>query len=67
MDAINRMYPDQKMFDADRRIGSFNRAMGNDSIRKMLMEKTPVEEIMASYQDGLKKYMERRGKHLLYK
>ena len=67
MDAINRMYPDKTIFEAGGRISAFNRAMGTDSMRKMLMEKKPVEEIQDSYQDGLKKYMERRGKYLLYK
>ncbi len=67
MDVINRMYPDKKIFDAGSRVSSFNRAMGTDIIRKMLIEKTPVSEIWASYQTGLESYKERRAKYLLYK
>lgn len=66
MDAINRMYPDEKIFDAGGRISSFNKAMGTDQIRKMLMEQKPIDEIIASYKAGLIDYMNKRKQYLLY-
>ena len=67
MDAINRMYPDKKMFEAGGRVSAFNKAMGTDQIRQWLMEKKPVMEIYAEYQKGLQDFMKRREKYLLYK
>lgn len=66
MDSINRMYPNQKILEAGARVSSFQKAMGTDKIRNMLMEKKPIEEIVASYQAGLKEYMTKRIKYLLY-
>jgi uncharacterized protein YbbC (DUF1343 family) len=66
MDAINKLYPDQKILEAGARVSSFNKAMGTDKIRNMLMEKKPIEEIVASYQAGLADYMNKRKKYLLY-
>jgi len=66
MDAINRMYPEAKIFEAGPRVSMFNKAMGTDSIRNMLMEKRPVSEIVKSYEKGLEEYRIKRKKHLLY-
>jgi uncharacterized protein YbbC (DUF1343 family) len=67
MDAINRLYPDKKIFDAGGRVSSFNKAMGTDQIRKMLMDQKPVDDILKSYQKGLREYMKKRSKYLIYK
>jgi len=66
MDAIGRMYPDEDIFGESGRNSAFNKAMGTDKIMQMLT-KTSIEEIEASYQDGLKEYMKLREKYLLYK
>ena len=65
MDAINRMYPEQDMFTGSR-VSAFNRAMGTDEIREMLMNKKPMGEIFGSYQEGIEEYKEKREKYLLY-
>jgi uncharacterized protein YbbC (DUF1343 family) len=66
MDAIGRMYPENFKLESGGRISSFNRAMGTDKIMHMLT-KASIEEIDASYRDGLKEYMKLREKYLLYK
>jgi uncharacterized protein YbbC (DUF1343 family) len=67
LDAINRMYPEEKVLEAGKRLGMFNKAMGTDEILKMLNEKKSPGEIEESYQEGLDKYLKMRKKYLLYK
>jgi uncharacterized protein YbbC (DUF1343 family) len=66
MDAIIKLYPDRKILDAGARVSSFNKAMGTDKIRQMLMERKPVGEIVASYAPELANYMNQRKNYLLY-
>jgi len=66
MDAIMKLYPDQKILDTGARIGSFNKAMGTDKITQMLLERRPVGEIVASYMPELASYMTKRKTYLLY-
>jgi uncharacterized protein YbbC (DUF1343 family) len=66
MDAILKLYPDQKILDAEGRVSSFNKAMGTDKIKQMLIERKPVGEIVASYTPELANYMSKRKNFLLY-
>jgi uncharacterized protein YbbC (DUF1343 family) len=60
------MYPEKFKLESGGRISSFNKAMGTDKIMHMLT-KASIEEIEASYREGLKEYMKLREKYLLYK
>ncbi len=66
MDAIMKLYPDQKILDAGGRVSSFNKAMGTDKIGQMLTERKPVGEIVASYASELANYMTMRKNYLMY-
>ena len=66
IDAINRMYPEINILEAGNRVGMFNKAMGTDKIRTMLLEKKSMDEIEASYKPAIDEYLARRAKYLMY-
>ena len=64
--AIQKLYPDQKIFDTVR-IGMFDKAYGTDQIRRAVLSGKTAAEIIADWQAGLKKFIKIREKYLFYK
>jgi beta-N-acetylhexosaminidase len=60
--AINKLYPNEFKFRDD----SFDRLVGDRSIRQKIMNGIPVEAIIQSYQNELNDFKEIRAKYLLY-
>ena len=65
LDALLKLYPDAGLFKTQR-IASFDRAMGTDEVRKMLLNREDVKNIFASWKAGLKAYAKTRLKYLIY-
>lgn len=63
--AVHKLYPRQDFFATDR-ISSFNKAMGTDQVQQQIQQGVSAEEIVAGWQNDLKKYEIKRGKYLLY-
>lgn len=59
---VSRQYPDSFRF----RPSSFDRLSGTDTIRKALIEDTPVSAIRGDWQSGLSDFKTIRKKYLLY-
>ena len=66
IDAILRLYPEQKIFDTPR-LKSFDRAMGTDRVRKALLQGEAPEAIIASWESELSAFRQKRERYLLYK
>jgi uncharacterized protein YbbC (DUF1343 family) len=68
MDAILKLYPDSNFIEsAGRRINAFDRANGGDAIRKQLLQRTPVAELMKNFEKQVKEFNRKREKYLLYR
>ena len=59
---IQKLYPNEFKFRDD----SFDRLVGDRSIRKNILDGIPAEEIIQSYQSELNGFQEIRAKYLLY-
>lgn len=59
---LKKLYPT----NVEIRTESMNRLVGDDKITKMLIEATPYEEIVKTYQDELNNFKQLRTKYLLY-
>ncbi len=64
LSALKKLYPKRMKFS--RRRGSFDRAMGTVKVRLALKAGKSPQEIISSWQKGLKKFMAIRRKYLLY-
>ena len=60
-----KIYPDKNDFFL--KTGFFDKLVGNDEIRKMIIEGKSEKEIRASYQKELENFKLKRKKYLLYK
>jgi uncharacterized protein YbbC (DUF1343 family) len=65
LDAVRAMYPDQKLFGADRD-KMFDKVCGTDEIRKMFLAGKPLSDILARWNAGLDGFRRAREKYLLY-
>jgi len=66
---IRALWPDQlKWHPADRpdQLQNVDSAWGNDRIRRMIADGRPAEEVISTYQDDLKQFLNRRKKYLMY-
>jgi uncharacterized protein YbbC (DUF1343 family) len=59
---IRDLYPEKFSFHPD----YFDRIMGNSRVREAIERNASVEEILASFEDGLKEFAEERKPYLLY-
>jgi uncharacterized protein YbbC (DUF1343 family) len=68
MEFLIKYYPDELGFDraGEKRIGMFDKAFGTDQIRKRLLSGEKAISIIASYQDELEEFRQKRQKYLLY-
>lgn len=75
IDAINRLYPEQKLLtagvDADstqtrERVGMFNRVMGTSAVRRALRDGKTADEVTAAWAAEREKFREARKKYFLY-
>lgn len=64
--AIHKLFPESKFLESGR-TKSFDRAVGTNKIRKMILENKTAEEIIESYQSDLTQFLSKRNKYLLYK
>ncbi len=65
LDALLKLYPEQRLFNT-RRVVNFDRAMGTDKVRKMLVQGKTPEQIMQSWKERLDAYRHKRKKYLIY-
>ncbi|MFA4838903.1 MAG: DUF1343 domain-containing protein [Candidatus Neomarinimicrobiota bacterium] len=63
--ALRKLYPDQPLFDA-KRVASFNKAFGTDSVQKMVMDNLSAEQILASWQKEVEAFKTTSQKYYLY-
>jgi uncharacterized protein YbbC (DUF1343 family) len=63
--ALNKLYPQQEIFVIDRS-SAFDNAMGTDQVRLGVMQGKSAEDIVATWQGEIKKYLAKRSKYLLY-
>jgi len=61
-----KLYPGHDLFANEKRVGSFNRAMGSDYALRAFRKHTPVSEILANWQDELNTFYITRNKYLIY-
>lgn len=69
LEVLMKMYPDKvnfKQSKLENHLKIFDNANGTDKIRLMLENSEPAEKIEKSYSQGLKDFMEKRKKYLLY-
>jgi len=67
--ALNKLYPDHDFLGKDAeesRIKMFNKVMGTDKFREMILKNKPIEEIIQFYQDDLNLFKMKRKEYLLY-
>ncbi len=70
IDVLLKLYPGNFKFsrpEVQKRIASFDKANGTDSIRLMFEKGIPAEDIIRSYQAELDEFRERRQRYLLYR
>jgi uncharacterized protein YbbC (DUF1343 family) len=61
------LYPDSSVFNGGKeRNDMFDKVMGTDTVRKALMEKTPVASIVNGWKDNVNTFLVTRKKYLLY-
>ncbi|NLP12798.1 DUF1343 domain-containing protein [bacterium] len=65
LDAVHRLFPENDFFATDR-INSFDRAMGTDQVRVQIKQGKSPNEIIASWQQDLVIYKQKRERFLLY-
>ncbi|MCX6135007.1 MAG: DUF1343 domain-containing protein [Ignavibacteriales bacterium] len=68
IDALQRVFPEKNIFARAKpdRIGSFDKAMGSDRMRKMFQSRKSVEEILREIDREKAPFMVERQKYLLY-
>ncbi|HOB73488.1 MAG TPA: DUF1343 domain-containing protein [Phycisphaerae bacterium] len=66
MDAVRKLYPDQKLF-GNKRDSMFDKVCGTDQIRQAFLDGKPIEEILKIWNSGLEPFMAKRAKYLMYK
>ncbi len=66
MDAVQRRYPDHPLF-GNKRDAMFDKVCGTERIREMFQEHKPIDEIIATWNEGLDAFRASREKYLLYK
>jgi uncharacterized protein YbbC (DUF1343 family) len=68
MEVLQRLYPEKGLFaDTNKRRGMFDKVMGDKKIREMIRDGKSAEEVIATYQDDVAKFMELRANYLYYK
>ena len=63
--ALRKLYPNQPLFDA-KRVGSFNKAFGTDSVQKMVMDNLSAEQILATWQKDVEAFKQKSRQYYLY-
>jgi uncharacterized protein YbbC (DUF1343 family) len=67
MTSLKKLFPEYDYFEkANRRISSFNRALGTDEVMNAIQEGKSADEIIASWQGDLEEFKKIREKYLLY-
>jgi uncharacterized protein YbbC (DUF1343 family) len=65
LDAVRRLYPEMNLF-GNNRDAMFDRVCGTDRIRRMFVERRPIDEILDFWRQGVDEFRRRRAKYLLY-
>lgn len=66
MDAVRKLDPGIKYFGA-KRDEMFDKVCGADTVRKMIEERQPVDEVIKFWRSGVDEFRKQREKYLLYK
>jgi len=66
LDAVQRLFPQNDFFATDR-VSSFDRAMGTDQVRLQIRQGRSPSDIIASWQQDLDIYKQKRERFLLYR
>lgn len=66
MEAHIKLYPDENLFSKANRVNMFDKVVGTDKIRELLMDGVPIRQIESSWQEELKSFKQTRQKYLLY-
>ena len=66
MQVINQLYPEQRIFENEERLGMFNKVMGSDWLWQDLRNNIPVSEITQKWQEELQGFLKIRENYLLY-
>jgi uncharacterized protein YbbC (DUF1343 family) len=68
LDALQRLFPHKDIFDRAKpeRTESFDKAAGSSELRKALLSRKPVKEILKSMSDECSTFKAKREKYLLY-
>jgi len=68
IETIFSLYPGADLFTASTaRNDMFDKVMGTDTVRKALVDRTPVAQIIAGWKTGMDEFRAKRAKYLLYK
>jgi uncharacterized protein YbbC (DUF1343 family) len=65
MDAVQQAYPDRQLF-GQKRDAMFDKVCGTEQIRRMFLERRPLSEILAFWNQGIEDFRAKRAKYLLY-
>jgi len=66
LDAVHRLFPENDLFATDR-ISSFDRAMGTDQVSLQIKQGKSPKDIIASWQQDIVIYKQKRERFLLYR
>jgi uncharacterized protein YbbC (DUF1343 family) len=68
LDALQRLFPHKDIFDRAKpeRTESFDKAAGSSELRKALLSRKPVKEILKTMSDECSTFKAKREKYLLY-
>ncbi|MCX6142401.1 MAG: DUF1343 domain-containing protein [Ignavibacteriales bacterium] len=68
LDALQRLFPHKDIFDRAKpeRTESFDKAAGSSELRKALLSRKPVKEILKTMSDDCSTFKAKREKYLLY-
>ena len=61
-----KLYPEKDLFREKDRISMFDKVVGTDKIRKMLIDEKPVAYIVDSWSEALEQFKISRKKYLIY-
>lgn len=68
METLQKLYPEENpLGTAEGRIAMFNKVMGTDQIRLNLLAGKSAEEIIASWQPEMERFLEKRENYLIYR
>jgi uncharacterized protein YbbC (DUF1343 family) len=66
MDALHKLDPEIKFFGA-KRDDMFDKVCGTDTIRKLIDEHAPIDEVLEVWRTGVEEFRRQREKYLLYR